>query len=342
MKKNKDKFRGCLIGGAAGDALGYAVEFCRYSEIISKYGQDGITEYMLKNGKALISDDTQMTLFTAAAFLQDSAEEFPDEAVRNCYKDWYLTQTMPFDVVSESVKGKANHSFLLQNRELFNRRAPGCTCMNAIGEGALGTPEDPINDSKGCGGIMRVAPIGLYYTDSSADVGKIASFGGIAAAMTHGHELGYIPSAAFTYIIHQLSRGETSVKKASLDSLDVVSDLYPDAEYLEYFCSLINDAIRLAESGADDAAALDELGEGWVAEETLAVAVYCSVKYPNDFDKALTVSVNHDGDSDSTGAVTGNILGALIGYDAIPEKYKTNLELHDTIIDVADKLYERA
>ena len=122
----------------------------------------------------------------------------------------------------------------------------------------------------------------------------------------------------------------------------MVADLYPDAEYLKYLCSLINDAISLAESGADNAAALDELGEGWVAEETLAVAVYCSVKYQNDFDKALTVSVNHDGDSDSTGAVTGNILGALIGYDAIPEKYKTNLELRDTIIDVADKLYKRA
>ena len=342
MKKNKDKFRGCLIGGAAGDALGYAVEFCRYPEIISKYGPDGITEYMLNKGKALISDDTQMTLFTAAAFLEDIMEEYSEEAVRNCYKDWYLTQMMPFDVVKDSINGKTNHSFLLQNRELFNRRAPGCTCMNAIGEGALGTPEDPINESKGCGGIMRVAPIGLYYTDSSSDVGDIASFGGLAAAMTHGHELGYIPSAAFTYIINALGRGETSVKKAALDSLDVVSELYPDAEYLDYFCSLIKDAVCLAESDTNDARALDELGEGWVAEETLAVAVYCSVKYQNDFDKALTVSVNHDGDSDSTGAVTGNILGTLIGYDAIPEKYKTNLELHDTIIDVADKLFERA
>ena len=44
-----DKFRGCLVGGAAGDALGYAVEFLREEQIFSKYGDKGITEYSLKN-----------------------------------------------------------------------------------------------------------------------------------------------------------------------------------------------------------------------------------------------------------------------------------------------------
>jgi ADP-ribosylglycohydrolase len=80
------------------------------------------------------------------------------------------------------------------------------------------------------------------------------------------------------------------------------------------------------------------LGEGWVAEETLAIAVYCALKYQNDFDTALRVSVNHNGDSDSTGAVTGNILGAFIGYNAISQKYKDNLELHDLILEIANDL----
>ena len=65
--RNIDKFRGCLIAGAAGDALGYAVEFKREDEIFSEYGKDGITEYdlILDDDIAEISDDTQMTLFTA-------------------------------------------------------------------------------------------------------------------------------------------------------------------------------------------------------------------------------------------------------------------------------------
>lgn len=67
--KNIDKYRGCLIGGAAGDALGYAVEFLDEAAILKRYGEKGITEYDLVNGVALISDDTQMTLFTANGLL---------------------------------------------------------------------------------------------------------------------------------------------------------------------------------------------------------------------------------------------------------------------------------
>lgn len=65
---------------------------------------------------------------------------------------------------------------------------------------------------------------------------------------------------------------------------------------------------------------------------------YLSGSYENDFDKALRAAVNHNGDSDSTGAVCGNILGAYLGYHAIPQKYKECLELHDQIMDTADQL----
>ena len=85
--------------------------------------------------------------------------------------------------------------------------------------------------------------------------------------------------------------------------------------------------------------AIHQLGEGWVAEETLAIAVYSALKYERDFDKAIRTAVNHNGDSDSTGAVCGNILGTYLGYDAIPKKYKEHLELHDIIMEIADDLY---
>lgn len=82
---------------------------------------------------------------------------------------------------------------------------------------------------------------------------------------------------------------------------------------------MIDKAIDLANEDVDDLEAIRELGQGWVAEETLAIAIYCALKYSNDFDKALIASVNHSGDSDSTGAVTGNILGAYLGLSGIPE-----------------------
>lgn len=90
----------------------------------------------------------------------------------------------------------------------------------------------------------------------------------------------------------------------------------------------------------DDLDAIREIGQGWVAEETLAIAVYCSIKYQDDFTRAVTASVNHDGDSDSTGAVTGNIMGAYLGIRKIPQKYIEPLELKEVIEEIAVDLYE--
>ena len=116
--------------------------------------------------------------------------------------------------------------------------------------------------------------------------------------------------------------------------------LFPYAEHLNELMELIDKAIEFAlNDNIDDLDAIRQLGEGWVAEETLAIAIYCSMKYENDFEKAIIASVNHSGDSDSTGSVTGNILGAHLGMKAIPEKYLAKLELKDIILEIADDLF---
>lgn len=334
--RNIDKFRGCLIGGAAGDALGYAVEFKREDEIFSEYGKDGITEYdlILDDDVAEISDDTQMTLFTAEgmlrAFIQNTNVI---DAVRKAYQNWYRTQTETFP-----LSDCAPDSCLLQIPELFSRRAPGMTCMDAIKSGAKGSVDNPINDSKGCGGVMRAAPVGLYYSDTPVRYEWSDMIGAKAAALTHGHDLGYIPAAALAHIVRAVTESDIPLKDAVNDSVRTVRKIFPKAAHLSEFTGLMQKAVRLAETETDDFSAIHQLGEGWVAEETLAISVYCALKYENDFDKALRAAVNHNGDSDSTGAVCGNILGAYLGYHAIPQKYKECLELHDQIMDTADQL----
>ena len=159
--KSIDKYRGCLIGGAAGDALGYAVEFLSEGMIFSRYGESGITEYELTNGVAQISDDTQMTLFTANGLLYAAAHAMTGNfagCIELCYKDWLKTQSESFPVDTEKCC-----SWLVNEQRLFSRRAPGVTCMSALSAKKCGTMAEPINDSKGCGGVMRVAPIGLYF-----------------------------------------------------------------------------------------------------------------------------------------------------------------------------------
>lgn len=330
-----DKFRGCLVGGAAGDALGYAVEFMYEKQIIRKYGKDGITAFDLENGigEALISDDTQMTLFTANALLLERAAEDPVQSIADCYRDWYRTQF----VTPGAAKGQS--SWLMEVPELFARRAPGNTCLSAIESGADGTIESPINDSKGCGGVMRVAPIGLFYSDSAVSIRESDLIGAQAAALTHGHDLGYIPAAALVHIIRIITEQAIPLKEAVLDAIRAMQALFPDAPHIGDFTELMEQAVQLSESDVTDLDAIHTLGEGWVAEETLAIAVYCALRYPQDFAKALIASVNHNGDSDSTGAVTGNILGAYLGDAGIPAQFREHLELHDLLVEMADDLY---
>lgn len=330
-----DKYKGCLIGGAVGDALGYAVEFMREKDIFGDYGKNGITEYELRNGKAVVSDDTQMTLFTANGLLIGAKDGSYVRSTYDCYKEWFITQNCEYD-----TKPKIRSllvSWLMDVPELWHRRAPGFTCLNAISSGKMGTVRNPLNDSKGCGGIMRVAPVGLFFknTDMISQTDLISAE---ISAITHGHELGYIPSATFAHIINLVSHSDISLKKAVLDSISHTEKLFGDAKHIDYFSKLIKKAVRLSGKNMDDLEAIHELGEGWVAEETLAIAVYCALKYEDDFEKAVTVSVNHNGDSDSTGAVTGNIIGAYLGVNAIPEKFLADLEMKDVISEIAEDL----
>ena len=148
---------------------------------------------------------------------------------------------------------------------------------------------------------MRVAPIGLYFEEKKWSLDEIDMIGAQAAAITHGHSLGYIPAAALVHIVNVLSHQDgVSIKDAVNDMLIAIKRLFA---------------------------------------QTLAIAVYCSLKWQNDFEKAIVAAVNHGGDSDSTGAVMGNIMGASLGLDGIPSKYLDCLELKSIILDVADDLY---
>ena len=341
--KDLDKYRGCIIGGAVGDALGGAIEFDSVEQIYAQYGENGITEYSADVG-ALITDDTQMTLYTANGILCAVTDQMLGrfdrsyaDYIADCYKDWYDTQ------MSASFGDKPTvRAWLKSVKELGARRAPGNTCLNAIANGANGTLSEPINNSKGCGGVMRVAPIGLFFDGKTRrEQLGINYLGAQAAALTHGHDLGFIPAAALVHIVSLAAHHpEISLKEAVADAINACRESYGAYPHIEGFTQIMNEAIRLSALDVSDLDAIELLGEGWVAEEALAIAVYCALKYENDFEKAIIASVNHGGDSDSTGSITGNILGARLGLSAIPKKFLEELELLSVITEVADDLFK--
>lgn len=345
-----DKIRGSLFGGAVGDALGYPIEFFSESEIFLKYGAQGIREYAFdkESGKALISDDTQMSLFTADGILvADTRLSMrgiggnPHDYVADSYMDWLLTQEQSFDKAQKMLRksGGKHISWLLDVPELYSRRAPGNTCISALRGGTPGCMDDPQNNSKGCGGIMRVAPLALRY-DFHGELEELDREGAEIAAVTHGHPLGYMSAAALVHIINRIvyPGREMMLKEIVLEAKETMARLFSGEPYLSTLVRMMELAVLLSENGEGDLDNIHRLGEGWVAEETLGIAIYCSLKYQDDFSAGITAAVNHGGDSDSTGAVTGNILGALCGYEAIEEKWKQNLELSDVILEMADDL----
>lgn len=350
-KKYLDKICGCLIGGAAGDALGYPVEFLLWEDIQKHFGIDGITEYQLHNQtrKALISDDTQMTLFTANGILYGYTRGYLrgimapiEDYIYQAYLDWLSTQTRTSREYSEDFDEPEGISWILDIPELYSRRAPGNSCLSALKSGNKGSIEEPVNNSKGCGGIMRIAPVALCSHMQQKPIQTIDLIGAKAAAVTHGHSLGYMSAAVLVHIIYSaVYQNENNI----LDLYDIVKDsrhaviqLFAGDKNLAALTSIMDKAVFFSQNGKNDKENIRNLGEGWVAEETLAIALYCSLKYKNDFSKGITAAVNHSGDSDSTGAVTGNILGAYLGYDKIEEKWKSKLELKETILELAKDL----
>lgn len=339
-----DKARGSIFGGAVGDALGYEVEFSSLNGILNRYGAPGISDYALDSkGIARFSDDTQMTLFTAEGILsayQSNPDPSPTDICR-CIKDaylaWYETQTA-FQLPLPS-------SWLTHIRDLWNRRAPGNTCLSALSE--LKEGREVNNSSKGCGGVMRVAPVGIFYAChpqlSTYNLLLISKTAVDAAHITHHHAMSDYSSALaalliFNCILEEKPMTRQRLRAITEECLPVAISVDPHNHNAKEFESLIREAMDIAESDLSDFEAIRRLGEGWVAEETIAIAIFSTMRYIDDFERCVVAAVNHDGDSDSTGAVAGNIIGAILGYEAIPEKYKKNLELADLILSVADDL----
>lgn len=337
---------GSLVGGAVGDALGYPIEFYDYNRIRSVYGKEGITLYAMPHGIAELSDDTQMTLYTACGLLNGyaagvtikSAEKLSRHYVWDAYEEWYGLQIAVNPVVENP---QCDISYL---KTMQDWRAPGMTCMHSLREKKPGSLAWHVNDSKGCGGIMRVAPVALINDPDSSSEEK-ANLGAEIAALTHGHSLGFIPAAMVVYLLNEIVYSDKewiSLHEVVNYVLEKIRILY-GKKYVrtKYMLQLIRHAIELAEKdlSATDEEAISLLGEGKVAEETLAIAVYCCLKYPDNFEKAIVASVNHGGDSDSTGSVTGNILGAWLGYEGIHSKFTDHLEVVDTIENIGNRLY---
>ncbi|MEY9213185.1 ADP-ribosylglycohydrolase family protein [Thermobifida halotolerans] len=329
------RVRGCLLGGAVGDALGAPVEFHTLHAIRAAHGPRGVRSHAAP--EALVTDDTQMTLWTVEGLIRAGNRQAlhggkldPAPAVHDAYLRWYHTQN--------HAAPTGDHTGWLAGRAwLYARRAPGTTCMNALSEAADGRQErgaGNTNGSKGCGGVMRSAPFGLLPPHTASD-DDVFDWADQAAGLTHGHPTGRLASGATALLVRRLVSGD------DLDAaLDAVLAALRTRPHHEETTEALVAARAAAADGPPRAETVETLGGGWIAEEALAIAVYAALVHrgPQEFTDALALAVTHSGDSDSTGAVCGNLLGALHGEAALPGELADPVEGRDDLLRLADDL----
>ncbi len=335
-----DRFSGCLLGGAVGDALGAPIEFDSRLAIESRWGPDGVRDYVpAYGGLGRITDDTQMTLFTAEALIR-SEVRFAHRGISNwigiaakAYLRWLRTQGESCN--AGELVNLDNPGWLYRLEALHARRSPGTTCLNALRE--MTKPgEMARNDSKGCGGVMRVAPVGLWFAGSAGTDQTCFQLGCDLAGLTHGHPTGQLTAGVFALLVSKLTQGET-LNRAWIAARRLLCARSGHEETLHG----VDLAFELAEHAKGQgpnrslhASNIAQLGEGWIAEEALAVAVYCAL-VADSFEHGICLAINHDGDSDSTGSIAGNLMGCMAGLPAIPSRWLGPLELREEINRVA-------
>lgn len=346
MKKDgREHYTGCLLGGAVGDALGWPIEFNNIGDILNEYGPDGVLDMIPGEGGLFeITDDTQMTLFTAEGLLRAWASErhsggVPDfiATVRNSYLCWLKTQ----GETSSSHPDICREGWLLAIEGLHRRRAPGYTCLSALLDGSFSETGIVANSSKGCGGVMRAAPAGLLAAriidgDSSSTARLAFEIGCATAGITHGHPSGYYPAGVLAAVIATIITGG-SIEEGIRISFNFLDGRTGSKETIDAVQSALD--LWLDPSVTPSSEAVESLGGGWVGEEALAISLYCALVAGDDFVRGVRLAVNHSGDSDTTGAITGNILGALLGEQAVPKEWLNQLELADVIKQVGDDLF---
>ncbi len=275
-----------------------------------------------------------MTLFTAEGLLRARVAQAtaPQSSivgiVHHAYLRWLHTQGEDNPHFANMYGFHNDDGLLIQQFELFKQRSPGLTCTAAMMNPEIGTPQNPLNNSKGCGAVMRSAPVGMI------DLG-VAPFqlSCEIGAITHGHIDGILPAGVLAVLIQEILAGQ-DLEEAVQSSLQVLRQQDGSGGLVQR----IEEAVGLAHSDLPVQTCYKKLGEGWVGDEALAIAIYCALKSPRDFRQGIILAVNHSGDSDSTGAICGNILGAYLGRSALPQDWLAKLELCQVIAEMGRDL----
>ncbi|MFW9955518.1 MAG: ADP-ribosylglycohydrolase family protein [Candidatus Thorarchaeota archaeon] len=308
MENLRNRYEGCMLGLAIGDAVGAATEFLTFDEIRIRFPPNGVEGFHSFRGlrAGSYTDDTEMSIAVAQGLLK--AKDFSTNAIME----------------SMTVE------FISWINSTSSSRSPGTTCMRGVGALKSGVhwSESGVLDSKGCGAAMRSAPIGLAYRHA---IDAIMSLSGKVSLMTHGHPSARAGSFATAFLVAKSIDSQDPI--SLLDEL-VIQTRKIDESFAQHMMK-IPDALQMGEAKA----AHEHLGKGWVSEEAVAGALYANIMHSSSFKDIILEAANSGGDTDTKACIAGAIAGARLGRDAIPSGWIEGIENRSLLIEIADGLY---
>jgi ADP-ribosylglycohydrolase len=327
MAETVDRFRGCLLGLAIGDALGHPTEFVSsVSAIRARWGERGVEDFQPvgRHPAGTFTDDTQMSIGVARALVRAG----------------HTSLDTLMNVLAEE--------FIAWSRSRENNRAPGATCMAGCRALAAGRAwnEAGVEDSKGCGAAMRAAPIGLYFAN---DLDALVRVAAAQSSLTHRHPTAIASSVAAAAAVAYAMRapgGDTmlSFVRLCVNAIDdqmlvrvgCAPELIEQIGLREMLAAL--DATEAAlDTETEDVCKL--LGGAWIGEQAVATALWCAHRAEGSFSAAVLRGANSSGDSDSIACIAGGIVGAGGGVEALPPAWVSGVEKSELLDQLAVALH---
>ena len=335
MEKNTSRYVGSLLGLAVGDAMGYTVDDKTWEQIRENYGPNGLLGYDLQNDYAEVTSYTQIAAYYANALLLGITRNRPDAYLRYigmAMREWYKRQHFPRD------PGKS-WFWVAQKPTLRRRHCRDPWMMDAFRFENLGTIGKPINKSDSPGAITGAAAIALFYNPNRMDAAQLGNLAANAIALTHGNPDAYLSGVVLAYgLAGILQEPERPVAEQFLQAAEVTEHLFGGRfPQTGLIAREIRKAVELAQNPENPRECMESF-QCDTASQCLQGAVYASVVCTNDFDSAMILAVNHSGRSAAVGAMTGAILGARLGQEALPEFYLESLEPIEELRELAADL----
>ena len=341
MGLKKSGYRGCLLGMAVGDAMGYTVDKRNLTEIRRDYGPNGLLGYDLANGCADVTSYTQIAAFACNGLLigLTRSRVLGKKAPLIKYMELSLREWAAFQ--RPYGRPRQSYCWLLRKSDLMRRNCMDTRMLDTLSRPETGTRSAPVNNFSEPGGLTAALAVALLFGGGRAPEEKVDILGGDAVALTFGNPEAILAGEALTHMVSGLVKNPAApIKPLVMETSELIRQRYGHrySQAFEVATSLRN-ALTLAESpGVRPADAMEALSCRSAAE-VLGGAIYACLASGEDFDRAMIIAVNHSGRSAAVGAITGAILGLRLGAEALPEFYLESLEAAATLQELADDLY---